>query len=579
MAQKSGFFNALLNGGVYDRKYNADDYCDNLAVVISSGVLRSAANDLKVTASGLNLSVGIGRAWIKGHYYNNTTVYSLPAVVPPTGGSRIDLVVLRFDNTVTARTITIEYKQGTAATSPVAPTLTRTDTVYELCLAKIAVDAGASTVSVTDTRADSTLCGWVYSVSGDGSFFESLDNEFETWFEGVKNTLSSVTLFKRYEYTETLSSASSTVTFAIPQYDADTCLLEVFVNGMLETSYTVSNKTITFSASLTAGTEVTVFCYKSIDGTGIMSVSDEITVLQNQVAALSGVSDFTYKATGSDDNISLSQIAQAIFAGEYNSADVTSAANAFLLALGGNTWLASLGTNAQVTIHVVGTLGVSTPVSGSGTTVSPYVYFDIGPDTHGSKYITFDFSQADIVEIEAAAGTDNVIFYGEDVDIRGLFLSVTSSGASCVVKVFMSAEGYVNCDSCKIALNISGYGRIANRGTFTNCNFRILSSADDAVIFAPNSDDLVRVIGGTFLAISGANEKIGAIFYTQATQTDAVAVAENINCPVLAGSGNANEYLDVTYAGTTIIDKVVTVLGSLGTYGTVTNKIAKNKSR
>ena len=48
--QKSGFFNALLTNGEYDRKYNANDYCENLAVIINNGVLRSPNDDLKVTA-------------------------------------------------------------------------------------------------------------------------------------------------------------------------------------------------------------------------------------------------------------------------------------------------------------------------------------------------------------------------------------------------------------------------------------------------------------------------------------------------------------------------------------------------
>ena len=72
MAEKSGFFNARLVSGNYDRKYSADDYCDNLAVVIGNGVLRSENDDLKVTASNMILTVAAGRAWINGHYYYNT---------------------------------------------------------------------------------------------------------------------------------------------------------------------------------------------------------------------------------------------------------------------------------------------------------------------------------------------------------------------------------------------------------------------------------------------------------------------------------------------------------------------------
>ncbi len=49
---------------------------------------------------------------------------------------------------------------GTPATSPVAPALVRTDEVYQLCLAQVAVPAGSSVVgAITDTRANSGLCG------------------------------------------------------------------------------------------------------------------------------------------------------------------------------------------------------------------------------------------------------------------------------------------------------------------------------------------------------------------------------------------------------------------------------------
>ena len=86
--QKSGFFNALNNNGVYDRKYNANDYSDNLAVIISNGVLRSENDDLRVTASGMVVTVGVGRAWINGHYYYNDAPHSFAAAVAPAGGTR-----------------------------------------------------------------------------------------------------------------------------------------------------------------------------------------------------------------------------------------------------------------------------------------------------------------------------------------------------------------------------------------------------------------------------------------------------------------------------------------------------------
>ena len=100
--QKSGFFNALLTNGEYDRKYNANDYCENLAVIINNGVLRSQNDDLKVTVDGMVVTVGVGRAWIDGHYYYNDTSYSFAAVTAPAGGTRYDRVFLRLNKNLSA---------------------------------------------------------------------------------------------------------------------------------------------------------------------------------------------------------------------------------------------------------------------------------------------------------------------------------------------------------------------------------------------------------------------------------------------------------------------------------------------
>ena len=431
MAQKSGFFNALLQAGVYDRTYNADDYCDNLAVIISNGVLRSENNDLLVTASGLNLTVNAGRAWINGHWFNNTTDYSLPAISAPTGGSRIDRVVVRFDNTIAGRQISLQYITGTAATSPVAPAITRTDDIYDLCIAEVTVNANSAVASVTDTRGNTDVCGWIYSVVGDGAFFTTLDNDFTTWFTQTKNTLASVTLFKQYKWETTLESATNTVQFVIPQYDPDTCFFDVFVNGLYADDYTATGNILTFGTTLLAGTEIAVLAYKSIDGTGIMSVADEITQLQNQFATLSGISKFTYTATGLDDNISLSQIAQAIYSGTYDSTQITTAANDFLTAIGGLTYLQGLQLNSQITIEIEGTVGATTPVYGSGTASGRYRFFNLGVTAHNGIRLTFDFAKADIITINCDDNTSNIVFYGTDLIIKNASVQAFNSGTDC----------------------------------------------------------------------------------------------------------------------------------------------------
>ena len=579
MAQKSGFFNALLNAGVYDRKYNAEDYSDCLAVVLSNGVRRSDDDDLKVTANGLNLSVAEGWGFIWGKYFRNTTAYALPAVTPPTGGTRIDRVILRLNKTITERTISIQYIQGTAATSPVAPSLTRTDTIYDLCLAQITVQANANSLNVVDTRSDADLCGWVYSTSGDNSFFVSLDNEFNTWFEDKKDTLASVTLFKRYKWETTLGAAASAVTFNIPQYDPDTCFIEVYVNGMLSDAYSVSGSVITFGAQLVAGTEVTVCAFKSIDGTGIMSVADEITQLQNQYATLDGVSKLVYKATGQDDNISLSQIAQAIYDGSYDSTQVTAAANAFLTALGGNTWLASLYDWSQVTIEVVGNVNASNPAYGSGTSQSRYRYFNLSQTSSNGRRIIFDFAKADTIQVAPEANTSNIIFYGTDLEIKNLSLDVETDGANSNVQVFAGSNiGRTFINDCRVDVLASGDVKLAAHGVFTNCYCRARSEAGHALLFCPDSEDLIRLIGGTYLAYAVVSGKTAAVFYTYGTETNAVIMATNINCPTITVSGYWQQYLSVAYAGKTIIDGVTSTMNSTGAYNTINNQVWLSKA-
>ena len=579
MAQKSGFFNAKMEAGVYDRTYTADDYCDNLAVIISNGVLRSANDDLKVTASGLNLTVNAGRAWINGHYYYNETAYSLPPISTPTGGSRIDRVVLRFNNSIPVRSISLQYLTGTASTSPVPPDITRAGNIYDLCLAEITVTANSTTASVNDMRGNADLCGWVYSVSGDGSFFTSFDNTFTEWFESVKDTLASVTLFKRYKWQTNIASPTTTVQFSIPQYDPDTCFIEVFCNGLLADNYTQNGNVLTFSKTLIAGTEVIVFAYKSIDGTGIMSVADEITELQDQYATLDGVSKFVYTATGVDDNISLSQIAAAFYAGSYTASSVTAAANAFLTAIGGNTYLAGLAADAKITVEVVGKLGVTTPAYGTGTTQNRYRYFNIGQLATSEKRIVLDFAKADKISIACANNTNNIIFYGTDLELRNVSAKATNSGTGCNIQMIANSNiGRMSFEDCSFEINTTGDAKIAENGTFLNCYAWAASSGGHSLLFVPNSNEFIRVIGGTFYAYAKTSGKTAAIFYTYGTETSAVIIAQNINCPTVTLSGYWQQYLSVGYAGKTFIDFVVSTMNSAGSYNTITNQVWQSKA-
>lgn len=579
MAEKSGFFNARLSGGVYDRTYNANDYTDNLAVVIGNGVLRSANDDLKVTASGMVATVKNGRAWINGHYYYNDSPISFSIPTAPSGGKRYDRIMLRMNKNINARSVSLIYVQGTAANEPVKPAPTRTEEIYDLVLADLYLATNATSAAVTDTRGDAALCGWVYSTSGDDSFFRTLDNSFQEWFTGAKDTLSSVTLFKRYTWKSTLTAATSTVQFNIPQYDAETCFVEVYVNGIFDNRHTLSNNALTFEGTLIAGTVVTVNCYKSIDGTGIMTVADEITALQNAVDALDGVSRFTYKCTGLNDNISLSQIAQALYTGSYVSANVTAAARAFLEALGGNTYLAALTNEAQITIDVVGKLGATTAFAGSGTTASRYRWFALGVAGAGDKRIRFDFSKCEKITIGCAASTNNIIFYGTDLNIVGANVYAYSNGNNCQIAMIVGSAntGNMNFENCRFSVSCSGNGVIAENGNFTSCYCIVKSSAGDGICFDAKSASLVRMIGGTYYAYVGNSANRAAVMNIATTETDAVIMANNINCPTVASTGFTQRHLAIGGAGGIYVNGVCSTMTTSGTTVTVSGQIWKSK--
>ena len=556
--QKSGFFNAILTNGEYDRKYNANDYCDNLAVVISNGVLRGVDDDLKVTASGMVVTVGKGRAWINGHYYLNDTPYTFAAISAPIGGTRYDRVFLRLNKNLAVRSVTLVYQQGTASNNPTKPAPVRDGNIYDIVLADIFVGTNATSVTVTDTRADVDLCGWVYSTSGDNSFFTSLDGAFNDWFNEKKSTLSSVTLFKRYNWRTVLTNAGKTAIFDIPQYNADTCIIEVFVNGILSTDgadYTTAGNVITFKNSLIAGTEIEVKCYKSIDGTGIMSVSDEITELQNAMAALNTTGEYEYICNGVDDNVKLSEIAQA--------------------------WLNGGTDNEVKKITVYGKFGASAPYAGSGTEAAGYQWLALGQKERTTRKIVFDFTSAGALLFKCTADTKNIIFYGADVHVIGAHLQATGSGGNTNIIMFSGRVGEITAEKCSFSIATGGTATVAESGMFRDCKTWIYSTNNNAATFAPvtNSRPVV-VFGGTHYAYSGNNSgNFSSVFYTAAGATNAVIMAYGVNLPTVALSGYYQTNASRINAGMCYISGVTTTLALTNNTNTVTNgHIAINKT-
>lgn len=122
---------------------------------LKSGVLTGYLNALAVTAdgSGMTVSVNTGGAWVEGFYFENDAAAAQTIAAAHATLSRIDRIAVRLDRT--ANTCALVVLTGTAAASPVAPTLSTTDTLYEIGLATVLVDPAVGVIAagkVTDTR-------------------------------------------------------------------------------------------------------------------------------------------------------------------------------------------------------------------------------------------------------------------------------------------------------------------------------------------------------------------------------------------------------------------------------------------
>jgi len=187
MTVNSGYFATTPVTEYTETTYNSDR-----AIRYSNGVCKDTritnsdfdyGDELEVTAQAvpdLSVLVGTGRIDINGYWCYVDTDYTVSITANASGMSRIDRIVAHLDTS--SKTITIIASTGTPASSPVAPSLTRSGSVFEMSLAQISVpnaDSAIQDTQITDERSTVSLCGY----SGSIPYF----NEQQTFYGGIKS--------------------------------------------------------------------------------------------------------------------------------------------------------------------------------------------------------------------------------------------------------------------------------------------------------------------------------------------------------------------------------------------------------
>ena len=192
MPWTSGFFNSV-NG---DRAYNADQMSAIFKGLITDGVYASVDNKLAVQPnSGMTVQIATGRGWFDRRWVENDSEYLQTLEASDVLLNRYCAVCVRVDSTDSSRTAAPYFKYSAFATTPVKPTMERTETVKEYCLAYIYIKAGATVITaadIEDTRADESLCGWVTGLIeqlNSATLFSQFTAIFNDWFNGLTDLI------------------------------------------------------------------------------------------------------------------------------------------------------------------------------------------------------------------------------------------------------------------------------------------------------------------------------------------------------------------------------------------------------
>ena len=160
MTLSYGFYNSVAT----DRTYDALQMGKIMDGVIEDGVFPSIGDKLMVVPfSGMQITVGEGRAWFDHTWTLNDADYNLTHDAADATYSRIDIVAIEINSELAVRANSLKIIKGTPASVPVAPTLTNTSTIHQYPLAYVTIPKNTTTITadMISNKVGTVLCPYV----------------------------------------------------------------------------------------------------------------------------------------------------------------------------------------------------------------------------------------------------------------------------------------------------------------------------------------------------------------------------------------------------------------------------------
>lgn len=185
MAEKSGFFNAKLVSGSYDRTYQAEDFADCLSLFIPNGIYvedsetltgtidKTTVQGLKPYSSGTSLFIKKGKAFINGYWYL-LDEQDLEISLTVNTAKAIALMYVAADRRIRVELLDLVDGQ---------PNIPKTDAQYGILLGIASYTSDG--VSVTDLREDFMV--------GSPKSLQAIANQAQQTLRELKSSMSKLT--------------------------------------------------------------------------------------------------------------------------------------------------------------------------------------------------------------------------------------------------------------------------------------------------------------------------------------------------------------------------------------------------